>query len=72
MDGPYKKQFQIDVLPSNKEFVTNPYVPQKCDVSELVCFSLTDGASECHPNKSLMLAYDAQGNLMRKKAKHIE
>lgn len=72
MDGPYKKQFEIPVIPSNKDFVTHPYNQHKCDVSELVCFSLTGGAKKCHVDTSLQLGYDVQGNLLKsRKITHL-
>lgn len=63
--GDYAKQFQIDEHSSNKDFVKNPYVPKKCDVSDLVAFSLTKGSSDCQHDKSLMLNYDSQGRIRK-------
>lgn len=50
--GEYSKMFDIDILPSNADFVRNPYKPGDCSGTGLVCFSLTKGAKKCKAPKS--------------------
>jgi len=63
MTGDYKKMFKIASHDSNKQFVSNPYKPGKCECSDQVCFSLTKGAIACKPDKTQMLVWNAQGEI---------
>lgn len=67
MKGKYARQFDLQENPQNKQFVNNPYVPGKCDTTQLVCFDLVKGAKKCSTDKTLMLGFDAQGNLVTTK-----
>ena len=69
--GPYAQQFEIDVNPANRAFVKNPYVPGKCDVSNLVCFSLTGGAQSCHHETSLSIGYNVEGKMVKTSVRHM-
>ena len=62
-EGNYAKQFEIESHSSNVNFVSNPYIPCKCHNSDVVCFSLTDGAGKCRPNTDKMLGYNVNGKV---------
>ena len=65
-DGSYKEQFCLDCNPSNQYFVQNPMKQQQCQLSDVVCYDVKYGASNCIPNKTTTLTYDIQGNLILK------
>ena len=67
--GKYAEQFEIPILPPNQKFVQHPYKPCKCANSDVVCFSLVNGAGKCIPNRDKMLGYNAQGKIVATKVK---
>jgi hypothetical protein len=68
--GEYTKMFEIDEHQSNQHFVKNPYQPGKCQCGDMVCFSLTNGALACRPDKTKMLVYSSEGKLVSAPLKH--
>ena len=68
--GDYVKQFKLSPNTQNQDFITNSYTPNRCDVSDLVCFSLTKGAMPCKPDQTLMLGYNVAGELVTTKIRH--
>ena len=62
--GEYANMFKIDELASNQHFVKNPYKPGQCQTSDMICFSLTNGALACQPDQTKMLVYNAEGKLV--------
>jgi len=63
--GTYGKQFDLEANPQNTWFVQNPYRPNKCHVSDIVCFSLINGAMACSPDQSLLMGYDVAGKIVK-------
>lgn len=70
MSGKYAKMFDIEPIASNKNFALNQYKPGKCECSNMVCFSLVNGAMACRPDNTKMLAYNADGVLVSKPLNH--
>lgn len=70
MSGDYAKMFIIEPIESNKHFVRNPYKPGNCD--DIVCFSLTNGALPCRPDKTKMLIFNSEGNLTSVPVRHLK
>lgn len=68
--GKYAEQFKIESNPANAKFVAHPYVQGKCG-DGVNCFSLINGAKKCVPERSTMLGYDASGNLVKTKVRHL-
>lgn len=69
MTGEYAKMFNIEPIPSNKEFATNPY-NQACGCGDTICFSLTNGALRCNPNRTQMMVYSPEGKLVTVPVSH--
>ena len=44
--GPYRQQYELELLPVNQEFVQHPYRPSYCKGEEVACFSVTDGMNK--------------------------
>ncbi len=64
MTGDYLKMFDIESIPSNKHFVSNPYKPGSCKCNDNVCFSLSHGAVACRPDATKTLVYNAEGRMV--------
>lgn len=69
MTGEYTKMFDIEPIPSNKQFATNPYT-QAYKCFDTVCFSLTNGALRSDVDRTQMLVYTPEGKLIKVPAKH--
>lgn len=70
MTGEYAKMFNIEEIESNKHFVRNPYKSGTCKCGDMVCFSLTNGALPCRPDKTKMLVYSTEGTITSVPVKH--
>lgn len=68
--GEYAKQFDLSENSQNHKFVKNSYKPQTCQVSDIVCFSLTDGAISCTPEQTVMQGYNISGKLVTTNVKY--
>jgi len=64
MEGDYAKQFKIQQIAPNKQFVNHPYKACKCENSDVICFDLVKGAGPCVENRTRVMGYDIQGKLI--------
>ena len=58
----YAHMFDIEVLPVNRAFVERPYKPRSCRGTNVVCFSIANGARGCK-GPSTNLLYTAEGSV---------
>jgi len=70
MSGEYVKMFNLPKHASNKNFVQNPYQAGKCKCGDMVCFSMVNGALPCTPDKTTMLIYNSEGELIKVPVQH--
>ena len=66
-DGPYKEAFCLECNPENHYFVQNPHEQKRCKFSDVVCFNVKYGSSNCLSSNTNILSYDIQGNLIKRK-----
>lgn len=70
MTGDYAKMFDLEQHPANVHFVRNGYQTGKCQCGDMVCFSLTNGALACRPDKARMLVFNTEGDMVSVPIKH--